>query len=68
MVSRSSEKVRCTEQRSVAAQEICGVILFKCEERLRFIGHLEASRLFDVDSFHLCIENFPIALLNKKGY
>ena len=34
---------RYSEERSVVAKEICGVILSQSEERFSFAGHLEAS-------------------------
>src|SRR6201990_1294075 len=38
--------------RSIAAKEVCDVILIQCRERFSFTKHLKASKLLLIDNFH----------------
>lgn len=45
--------------RSVAAKEVCDVILLQCRERFSFTNHLEASKLLLVNNFPVYTKDFP---------
>ena len=47
------------------AKEVCDVVLIQCQERFKFIGHLEASRLLEPSSFSQFTRQFPEAILNN---
>ena len=56
---------RYAEERSVVAKEIYDVILSQSEERFSFVGHLEASRLFDSNCFNEYSKIFPLTILEN---
>jgi len=47
------------------AKEVCDSILLQCQERFKFTGHLEASRLLECSNFNLFTKQFPLAVLNN---
>ena len=57
-------KRRAEDDKTLAAKEVCDVILFQCQERFRFTGHLEASRLFVTNNFPTYTDNFPVDTLD----
>ena len=58
------EKTRAEDDKIKAAKKVCNVILFQCQERFRFTGHLEASRLFVTNNFPIYTVIFPVDTLN----
>src|SRR6201990_1711383 len=51
--------------RSIAAKEVCDVILIQCRERFSFTKHLEASKLFLIDNFLEYMKHFPSDALGQ---
>ena len=64
-VADNADRPRYSGERSVAAKEVCDVILLQCQERFSFTGHLLASQLFDVARFEHYTHNFPMAQLES---
>ena len=45
-------------ERRREAKEVCDVILFPCQKRFQFTGHLESSRLLDSSNFISFLSSF----------
>ncbi|XP_071525918.1 zinc finger MYM-type protein 1-like isoform X1 [Panulirus ornatus] len=58
-VASTSKSRKCLTDKSAAVKEVCDAILLQCRERLKFINHLEASKLLTADNFPSYAKDFP---------
>jgi len=61
--ANENDWARYSEERSIAAKQVCDVLMLQCQERFRFVGHSESSRLFDTTQFCQYSRQFPIIML-----
>ena len=58
-------KRRCDDGKIRDAKEVCDLIFVQCQERFRFTGHLEASKLLRFENASEYLQLFPSASLEN---